>query len=297
MPSTFAHAILTRFNVRFVADPKAASIGVDPRWLETRFQLFERYCLPSVLGQSEPRFTWFVFFDNATPSPYVERAAALGELREGIVPVFCAGTLSLDFVKETLRRHVAGSPEWLLSTRLDNDDGLHRDFVANLQRAQRFTAEEVLNFPTGVIYRDGRAYRRRDPSNAFITLCERFTEAKTIFGIGQHIDAAASYPLRQLTSDPMWLQVVHETNISNKVRGWRISPAQVASGFPALRNLTDAELAQPTAAITVENLVLYPLRRARDFGISLARRLLRAFGFKLRWTDASRRLSAASRRL
>lgn len=293
---TFEHVILTRFNVRYVADPTAPSIGVDPRWLENRFELFERYCLPSIMGQSTQGFTWIVFFDSATPEPYAEKARALAALRPRAHTVFCE-TLPLDLVKETVRRAVGEPPEWLLSTRLDNDDGLHGDFVANAQRAQSFAADEVLCFPTGVILRDGRTYRRRDPSNAFISLSERFDDFGTVLGIGQHIYAGNAYPMRQLVPDPMWLQVVHTTNISNKVRGWRISPAKVASGFPALSGFTNTDGDQGTASIVAENALLYPLRRMRDFVIATARRVLRMTGFKLNWLDASRRLSSVERRL
>jgi Putative rhamnosyl transferase len=292
----FAHVILTRFNVRYVIDPNAPSIGVDPRWLENRFELFERYCLPSIMGQSAQGFTWIVFFDSATPAPFAEKARALATLRSGTVPVFCE-TLPLDLVKETVKRSLAEPPEWLLSTRLDNDDGLHADFVANVQRAQSFQAAEVLNFPTGIILREGRTYRRRDPSNAFISLSERFADFGTVFSIGQHIYAGNAYPMKQLVPDPMWLQVVHATNISNKVRGWRTSPAKVASGFPALRGLANIAGGQGTASILAENAVLYPLRRMRDLAIASARRLLRMIGFKLKWMDASRRLSSVERRL
>lgn len=37
------------------------------RWLEHRFEVFERYCLPSVAAQTSGNFTWLCLFDAATP--------------------------------------------------------------------------------------------------------------------------------------------------------------------------------------------------------------------------------------
>lgn len=43
------------------------------RWLEHRFEVFERYCLPSVAAQTSGNFTWLCLFDAATPEPYRSR--------------------------------------------------------------------------------------------------------------------------------------------------------------------------------------------------------------------------------
>src|SRR5579862_8573015 len=108
----FDHVLLTRFNVRYVEDPNAPSIGVDPGWLADRFALFEQHCLPSVLGQTEQNFAWILFFDKATPQPFAARAQALADLRPRTFPVFC-DSLPLSLVKESVRQALAGEPEWL----------------------------------------------------------------------------------------------------------------------------------------------------------------------------------------
>jgi hypothetical protein len=279
-PPSFAHVILTRFNVRWVEDANAPSIGTDPVWLENRFALFERYCLPSILGQSRQNFTWLIFFDGDMPQPYRDRAAALASLASRIVPIFC-GTLPIELVQESVRKALPQAPRWLLTSRLDNDDGLHADFAATVQAAQRFEQAEVLNCPTGVILRDSRAYRRRDPSNAFISLSEPFAGAKTVFSILRHVYASESYPLRQLTDAPMWLQVIHTSNVSNRVRGRRAPLAWAQPGFPPLADAATVR-AEAHAAILVENLTLYILRSLRDFATTSVRRTAKLFGVDLR---------------
>ena len=73
--------------------------------------------------------------------------------------------LPIDRVSEVVRSVLPVAPKWLLTTRPDNDDGVHPEFVATLQRAQRFKQAEVLNLPLGIILSGERAYDQ--PFRAF----------------------------------------------------------------------------------------------------------------------------------
>jgi len=292
-PAKFKHVILTRFNVRIVEDPKAPSIGTDPGWLAERFALFERYCLPSILAQTEQNFSWIVYFDSATPEPYAERARALASRRPGIFPIFCE-TLPMSLEREIVRKVVSEQPQWLLTTRLDNDDGLHADFVATVQRAQRFGEAEVLNCPIGVILRGDRAYRRRDMSNAFISLSEPFADFQTVFSIIRHLNARDFYPVRQMARSPMWLQVIHANNISNRVRGWRIPRARAAPGFPPFGDSSKTRDRESTVSILTENLSLSLVRSFRDFAVTSLRRIAKKFGLDIRRKAPQLRKNTAS---
>jgi hypothetical protein len=280
-PQKSAHVVLTRFNVRYAQNPATPSIGIDPSWLADRFHLFEKYCLPSVMAQTEQDFRWMLFFDRATPEPFASRARALAAERAGIYPVFCE-QLPLSEVKKTISDILPEEPEWLLTTRLDNDDGLHAEYVATVQAAQRFERAEVLNCPAGIILKANRAYLRRHPSNAFISLSEPYPGFQTIFSISRHLSAHEHYPVRQLSASPRWLQVVHENNISNRVRGWRIPVERAAKGFPALTDILPGIGKENTLAIHVENMTLSVLRALRDLAVIGARAAAKPFGLELR---------------
>jgi hypothetical protein len=277
----FAHLLLTRFNVRFIDDPSAPSIGVDPSWLDDRFGLFERYCLPTVVGQTQQRFSWLLFFDSATPAAFVDRVNDLAARHPQILPTFCE-SLPVSRVRQAVSEALAGeAPEWLLTTRLDNDDGVHEAFVQTVQDAQGFARAEVLNCPVGIILRGQRAYRRRDPSNAFISLSEPFSKFGTVLGIARHIYASESYPLRQVSDAALWLQVIHSKNVSNRVRGQRVRMNEARAGFACLAHPA-FEAAESDRQILWENATLSLLRSARDTAVSAARRLARAAGVELR---------------
>jgi len=279
------HIILTRFNVRYVDDPSALSIGVNPEWLSHRFELFERYCLPTVLAQTEQNFRWILFFDSATPEPFAARARNLATKRPGIYPIFC-DTLSIPLIKKIIADLLPQPPQWLLTTRLDNDDGLHPDFIATVRAAQSFEHPEVLNCLAGIIFSDGKTYLQHHKSNAFISLSELFSDFQTIFSIPRHMDAGQSYPVRQISAQPLWLQVVHGNNISNRVRGWRVNTARAVSGFPARIDIPPQE---SSTAILAENMAFYFIRSGRDIAVKFARRLAGGIGLTLERNAGARR--------
>ena len=55
------------FNLNLYAQDKHDLPTRTDRWLEHRFEVFERYCLPSVAAQTSGNFTWLCLFDAATP--------------------------------------------------------------------------------------------------------------------------------------------------------------------------------------------------------------------------------------
>ncbi|MCU1424755.1 MAG: hypothetical protein JWM51_1046, partial [Microbacteriaceae bacterium] len=59
------HVLLTRFNL-----PSAgveSLIRAQEGWLRTRVELFERYCVPSVLAQTSSSYRWLIYFDPESP--------------------------------------------------------------------------------------------------------------------------------------------------------------------------------------------------------------------------------------
>ena len=55
-PQQAEHLILTRFNVRYSDEPVPRVLKDD--WLEQRFELFERWCVPTIASQEGPTRRW-----------------------------------------------------------------------------------------------------------------------------------------------------------------------------------------------------------------------------------------------
>lgn len=267
--SRLVHLILTRFNCRFIDG--GFSTGNQPGWLEHRFGLFERYCLPTLKAQTSQNFEWFLYFDTQTPPVFLDRAKALlagyPHFHIRLVDVYSGAWMLAD-----LADHLGTRCDWLLTTRLDNDDGLNARFVESLQKHAKPGSSEVLNFSNGVVLSDGRIYISRQPSNAFLSVSEPFDGFRTALH-APHKEMDQHFRLREIAEAPMWLQVIHDTNVSNKRRGQRIVRAALPPGFDSVPELYAATAPESKLKIAAENLTLSLLWRARDYASHTLRRL------------------------
>lgn len=265
------HVLMTRFNL---ATPgRESALRTQPGWLEDRFGLFERYCLPSVAAQVDCAFDWIVYFDDKTPAPFrerIERCRAIFPFTPYFTPLFPAAGWPRS-VAET----VTPRTPWLLTTRLDNDDALAVDALARVQAAVAAgqPTRRSFNVTAGFVMRDGAVYALEHHSNAFASWLEPWDEATVTAASIPHMAMAEAGPVEQVPGPAGWLQVVHGANVSNRVRGRRVRPAEARRRFP---ETVLGALPEPSAlTLTAENTVLTPLRAGRDRAVALARRALR----------------------
>ncbi|MGP1255098.1 MAG: glycosyltransferase [Kiloniellales bacterium] len=264
LSSNIPHFILTRFNVLKKEQTQSDAPGLD--WLTHRFDLFEKFCLPSVLSQSESDFRWLIYFDKETPSQFQARVRSYTDNR--IVPRFVPpGGATLDKVTQHIRFELRNQTEWLLTTRLDNDDAIARDFCSKLRDNIESLEPQALNFPNGVIYANGRVFTHSDHSNAFISALERTSDFKTAW-FGYHTEVSKFLPIKQVPTLPMWMQVVHEKNISNVVRGKLLDNAEGLDRFTV-----HLEPTKPPSkiALVLDHIVSANYRRFRDSIIKTAK--------------------------
>lgn len=256
------HIILTRFNLP--TPGREAAIRARPGWLARRFDLFESICLPSVVSQIEQDFLWIIYFDVATPQAFRDRIDRLRR-RYPFIPFF-TGMFEDTGWSRSLRNvlHDAGrSPKWILTTRLDSDDALSRDYTQRVQQvARRSRTPKALNITRGCIRTQNNAYEVTHPSNAFFSLLEPYDGPVRTAAAIQHMNLHGHLPVTQIDGPPGWLQVVHGDNVSNKIRGRRAHPGTFRDAFfeGALAGVPPPS----RLSLLTENTLLTPLRRCRD---------------------------------
>jgi hypothetical protein len=267
---SISHCIITRFNIPTLG--REGVIRASPNWLRNRFTYFDRFCFPSVTAQSLQNFRWLIYFDIETPDIYKERASAYArqmsnlKLRYGNLEDF-----SLERIRQDVREYAGADGRWVITTRLDNDDAISRDFVKMVQSHAVEGTRQVLNLTNGYIWWEGRVYRHQHRSNAFASVSEHLSDLATVFST-PHMELSKLAPLRQITTDTGWMQVIHGDNVSNRVRGVRVSASDVRRTFSLA---ADVELRDPSRATELaDRLMLSPIRAMRDSGIDLAKRVM-----------------------
>jgi len=266
------HFLITRFNLP-TPGPESL-VRAREGWLRERAGLFERYCLPSVAAQSSSRFRWLIYFDPQSPAWLRERIRTWSA--DGLfTPVYRTSVETGDLLAD-MRSLVPEPAGTVMTTNLDNDDGVATDFVERLQQAAAQTrGRTALYLPRGLILAGTGLFARRDRTNAFCSVAEPWADAVTCWA-DWHTLLGRSMPVREVPGPAGWLQVVHGGNVSNRVRGLRVSPETYRQRFPGL--LSGAQ--PPGPAERARELLLDTPRRALASGVRTAAKtvLLRAAG-------------------
>ncbi|AXP79276.1 hypothetical protein CJ739_176 [Mariniflexile rhizosphaerae] len=217
------HFLATRFNLT-VPDWKTSKSGklvLTDDWLENRFYLFENYCLPSVKNQTNQNFIWCVFFDTNTSDFYKNKIKIIEENYSNFKPLFIEGIGSLhnsfkDFIVNNLR-----DDEYIITTRLDNDDLIHKDFIKTIQSLYQPIDKTVIDLRKGYSitlkkkHSEIRVYVGR--FNPFISLVEEAKKIETVFA-KMHLDWADSKNIIIEDNLKLWVELVHDENKLNHTK-------------------------------------------------------------------------------
>ncbi len=213
------HYLITRFNLRnkeWLHSKKNETI-LDNEWHKTRFNIFENYCFPSIEKQSNKNFKWLVFFDNTTPVQYHKKIKELQNRFLNFIPFFIDGN---DVLCQSIVKFINNdkkSSEYVITTRIDNDDLVHTNFIETIQK---------LSFPSENLVIDLRKGYQLDISgtkkkirvytnkfNPFISLVEK-DNIQSVFKIA-HREWSNEKNLISEEQTPLWIELVHQSNLLN----------------------------------------------------------------------------------
>lgn len=273
-PKDFDHVILTRFSVRFPGSPPIAE-----DWLAYRWAFFRDALASSLSRQTTPGFRWLVFFDVDTPDWLREE---IDDLRpELFTPVYVSSWSPVTV--QNAVAEVSAAP-YLITTRIDSDDAVARQFVADVQSHFAHQESLYINLLCGVqVERTGELYRYDEPSNPFISYVEKRVGGvppRTVFQNFSHGRSRTLADLLNVVGPPRWMQIIHGSNIANGVRGLRVRPAAFEADFdmdlPFARTISERRYLRERirSMFDLLNFWLHRPTYAREFFI--AQRLKRA---------------------
>lgn len=230
----FEHFLVTRFNLRNPAwtSSRSEHPALSEAWLQDRFKLFEQYCLPSVKAQTEPGFTWLVYFDTETPEQWLPRIAGYRQGCPQFQPVFVDGMSA--FLGDVQARITAATVPYLITSRLDNDDCVSKDFIASVQTQFAPIDFLALDFIDGYMLEIApvlRLGRTLNAYNPFISLIERNQSPLSVWH-KQHAQWKREPRLRRIRGQRIWMTVIHRENKTNEFRGFgRVEGAEASARF------------------------------------------------------------------
>lgn len=238
----FEHLVLTRFSLK----TSWSWPEFPAEWLQTRLELFEAYCLPSLAAQSAADFRWLVYCDETTPDWCLE---ALRGFRAACPQLEVTITGQGRHPIRMLDKLVDPAVELVVTTRIDSDDGMHVDLLSSVQEyvapfGGSGHAQLLVNFPRGykLDVAGGRAYHSYMDNSPFHSLLEWRDGPVVSVMSGNHSTLHQQYPTQQDHSIPGWLQVVYGGNVRNNITSRELpaDPSALAELFAVRPDLQQA---------------------------------------------------------
>lgn len=236
--SIFTHFLITRFNIKNAKphwqQTKTGSKVLTHEWLKQRFEIFDTYCLPSILNQSNKNFKWLIYFDIDTPEPYKKRVATLVQEHPFIKPIYVDEYQSfLKGISETVLSNSDSSSSHIITTRLDNDDALHFSAIEKIQSLFKNQELAVYNFTKGYCFQTQpfTMLTKYDyPKGPFLSMIEKISSDKKVRTILTSKHGSLNH-IQQIEGKRYWLQIIHDQNLSNETLGMPTKETSVLNDF------------------------------------------------------------------
>lgn len=220
----YKHILISRLNVYYKT--KTAGRGFDPdTWLLERIEIFKKFCFPSILNQSNKKFIWFFYIDSETPleiridlentfKPYPFIKLIAHHYESFNITKYFQNDIQ-DFLGEDF--------QYLVSSRVDTDDMLHKDYIATVQKKFNGQEYQAINFNYGLVYdvQSGVMSLMTHRYNPFLSLIEKRTENgfRTIFQKSHTDYRNDTKKIEIKIKELMWCQTIHGLNDSTGFYG------------------------------------------------------------------------------
>lgn len=218
----FKHLLITRFNLRnpkwdFTKNNESL---LNDEWMQSRMQLFKNFCFPSICAQSNPDFEWLIYFDSTTSVTFKKEIMELIQGKENIKAFFIDG---MNAFYPSIQEYIQNiTTPFLITSRIDNDDCIHKDFIKTVQQnfqEQDFQAIDIIKGYSLQIEPEIILGKKEHIFNPFISLIEKNENPKTVW-LSDHNMWKKETRITQVTNKRLWLSIIHQKNKVNEFDGY-----------------------------------------------------------------------------
>lgn len=236
-----AHLLITRFNVPIPQwdRDKAGTVTLDDEWMQHRLDLFTRYCTPTVAAQTEKYFRWLIYCDSNTAGVYADM------IKDAIIQIPQAEIRyvnNFEALKTDLKELMAtGASSFVITSRVDNDDGLGIDYIKLIQNHFVEVDKTVVNLSGGILYDTEKKILTELPAmtnNHFGSLIEKKEISGnylTVMGFAHH-DPPPDLKIVNVPCRYAWLKLIHSRNVKSRTNGVPLSSGNVSAHFALDKN-------------------------------------------------------------
>ncbi|MBW2961383.1 glycosyltransferase [Mesonia aestuariivivens] len=218
----YQHYLITRFNLKKEgwSTSKNNIPVLTEEWLERRFNLFENFCFPSIKSQNNQNFIWLVYFDEDTPQVFKDRILGLSMGYPKFQPRYVNNMQA--FVPSIQKELQKSKSQYIISTRIDNDDCISYNFIKDIQDRFIETKHQALDYADGYtlqISPDFKLGKKRQLWNPFISLIEENNQPQSVWQ-KSHADWKLDPLVKRINNKRLWMSIIHQENKVNEFTGY-----------------------------------------------------------------------------
>jgi len=220
----FHHLLITRFNLRnpeWDVTKNNEKLLTDD-WMEERMWFFENFCFPTILSQTNQNFDWLLYFDITTPEKYKIRMTELIQHQPNFKVFYIDG---MPQFYDELKKYISAIPNkkpYLITSRIDNDDSVHKDFINEIQlqfKQQDYLVLDIIKGYSLQIRPTVMLGKKEHIFNPFMSLIEKNDDPKTIWYY-HHNMWKKENRIKQVNHKRLWIAIIHEKNKVNNFNGY-----------------------------------------------------------------------------
>ena len=222
----FHHLLITRFNLKN-SDWKFTKNNdnlLDDKWMTERMELFQNFCLPSAVNQTNKNFKWLIYFDNSTSDFFKNEIQKIIQNHSNILVFYIEGMPEFNSsILKYISENTKDKP-YLITSRIDNDDCIHKDFINEVQQKfnnQDFMAFDFIKGYTLQVEPKILLGKKEHIFNPFISLIEKNENPKTVWHY-VHNMWKKEPRVTQVTDKRIWMSIIHKKNKVNEFDGYGI---------------------------------------------------------------------------
>ncbi len=218
----FTHIITTSFNVPSDnwKKTRGGKSTLTNEWFLDRIDIFDKYCLPSFKNQTNKNFSWIVFFDINTPDFYIGRIKEIEKELPNFKPYFVNDHHEKKIKFLEIIPEYIGNSEFLITTDIDNDDILHKEYVKTIQSLFKPVDNLVIDLRRGLQLTrktDHEAFITEyySAANPFVSLIESVKNFKTVTHHYHH-QYRNFKDITVFDQKALYIQFIHQNNLMNE---------------------------------------------------------------------------------
>lgn len=220
--------------------------------LNIRFDLFQRFCLPTLLNQTDPRFKALILIGRNLPEKFYTKLDMLTAELEGVHLVQVEPDRQTQMVSDGLAQLPAKGFTHRTTFRLDDDDMMDIDYIARLRRQCRmlqkmtpfkpFAIANSLGYYVDVTGKQPVFFEQIEntPLGLGLSLTVPTTWEQHCFMVN-HRKFASFYNLYSWKDEASFIRTIHEKNDGERHAGAKskeISKADMQDILPARFGIT-----------------------------------------------------------